>query len=159
LAAHPADRAAAGLAMVIPPLVNNFIGAFKNTALVLIIGLFDLLNTANTALTDAIGRASPPRPTSSPRRSISASASSCRATAKCSSAPSTGAIALAGAEGSMSNAAERIPAAAASTASIIEMQAVHKWYGEFHVLKDINLVVGGARRSSSAVRPVPENRR
>src|SRR5205823_7993197 len=41
------------LAMVIPPLVNNFIGAFKNTSLVLIIGLFDLLNTANTALTDA----------------------------------------------------------------------------------------------------------
>src|SRR6266513_1340532 len=41
------------LAMVIPPLVNNFIGAFKNTSLVLIIGLFDLLNTANTALTDS----------------------------------------------------------------------------------------------------------
>jgi general L-amino acid transport system permease protein len=40
------------LAMVIPPLVNNFIGAFKNTSLVLIIGLFDLLNTANAALTD-----------------------------------------------------------------------------------------------------------
>src|SRR5947209_15220694 len=40
------------LAMVIPPLVNNFIGAFKNTSLVLIIGLFDLLNTANTSLTD-----------------------------------------------------------------------------------------------------------
>lgn len=41
------------LSMVIPPLVNNFIGAFKNTSLVLIIGLFDLLNTANTALTDS----------------------------------------------------------------------------------------------------------
>ena len=41
------------LALVIPPLVNNFIGAFKNTSLVLIIGLFDLLNTANTSLTDA----------------------------------------------------------------------------------------------------------
>src|SRR5919198_3640992 len=40
------------LAMVIPPLVNNFIGTFKNTSLVLIIGLFDLLNTANAALTD-----------------------------------------------------------------------------------------------------------
>ena len=40
------------LAMVIPPLVNNFIGAFKNTSLVLIIGLFDLLNAANTSLTD-----------------------------------------------------------------------------------------------------------
>src|SRR6202049_4245385 len=42
----------------------------------------------------------------------------------------------------MSNAAERMPAAAVSAASMIEMQAVHKWYGEFHVLKDINLVVG-----------------
>src|SRR5712672_4111122 len=42
----------------------------------------------------------------------------------------------------MSNAADRMPAPVASTASIIEMQAVHKWYGEFHVLEDINLVVG-----------------
>src|SRR5437868_10690270 len=42
----------------------------------------------------------------------------------------------------MSNAAEAMPARAASPASMIEMQAVHKWYGEFHVLKDINLVVG-----------------
>src|ERR1700680_793815 len=40
------------LTLVIPPLVNNFIGAFKNTSLVIIIGLFDLLNTANTALSD-----------------------------------------------------------------------------------------------------------
>ena len=41
------------LAMVIPPLVNSFIGGFKNTSLVIIIGLFDLLGTANAALTDA----------------------------------------------------------------------------------------------------------
>src|SRR5437762_14185325 len=41
------------LALVIPPLVNNFIGAFKNTSLVLIIGLFDLLGDTNAALTDA----------------------------------------------------------------------------------------------------------
>jgi general L-amino acid transport system permease protein len=41
------------LAMIIPPLVNSFIGAFKNTSLVIIIGLFDLLGTANAALTDA----------------------------------------------------------------------------------------------------------
>jgi len=40
------------LAMVIPPLVNSFIGGFKNTSLVIIIGLFDLLNTANNALAD-----------------------------------------------------------------------------------------------------------
>src|ERR1700726_1288353 len=42
----------------------------------------------------------------------------------------------------MSNAAERMPVPAANTASMIEIQAVPKWYGEFHVLKDINLVVG-----------------
>ena len=41
----------------------------------------------------------------------------------------------------MSNAAEAMPVEALAQ-SIIEMQAVHKWYGEFHVLKDINLVVG-----------------
>ena len=41
------------LAMVIPPLVNSFIGGFKNTSLVIIIGLFDLVGAANAALTDA----------------------------------------------------------------------------------------------------------
>jgi general L-amino acid transport system permease protein len=41
------------LTMVIPPLVNSFIGGFKNTTLVIIIGLFDLLGAANAALTDA----------------------------------------------------------------------------------------------------------
>jgi general L-amino acid transport system permease protein len=41
------------LAMVIPPLVNTFIGIFKGTALVIIISLFDLLTTAETALSDA----------------------------------------------------------------------------------------------------------
>jgi general L-amino acid transport system permease protein len=40
------------LAMVIPPLVNTFIGLFKATALVIIISLFDLLTTAETALSD-----------------------------------------------------------------------------------------------------------
>ena len=41
----------------------------------------------------------------------------------------------------MSNAAEAMPVQAPAQ-SMIELQAVHKWYGEFHVLKDINLVVG-----------------
>jgi len=38
------------LRMSIPPLVNTFIGLFKDTSLVLIIGLFDLLTTVKVSL-------------------------------------------------------------------------------------------------------------
>jgi general L-amino acid transport system permease protein len=40
------------LRLVIPPLVNTCIGFFKDTTLVLIVGLFDLLNMGKIALTD-----------------------------------------------------------------------------------------------------------
>ena len=40
------------LKIAIPPLVNQFISMFKDTSLVIIIGLFDLLTTAKTALND-----------------------------------------------------------------------------------------------------------
>ena len=40
------------LRLVIPPLVNTFIGFFKDTSLVLIIGLFDLLYMGKVALSD-----------------------------------------------------------------------------------------------------------
>ena len=38
------------LRIVIPGIVNNFIGLFKDTTLVLIIGLFDLLGIVQAAL-------------------------------------------------------------------------------------------------------------
>lgn len=41
------------LRIVIPGIVNTFIGLFKDTSLVLIIGLFDLLGIAKTVITDA----------------------------------------------------------------------------------------------------------
>lgn len=40
------------LRISIPPLVNTFIGFFKDTSLVLIIGLFDLLSTIKISLTE-----------------------------------------------------------------------------------------------------------
>jgi general L-amino acid transport system permease protein len=40
------------LRITIPPMVNTFIGGFKDTSLVLIIGLFDLLMTTRTAFQD-----------------------------------------------------------------------------------------------------------
>jgi general L-amino acid transport system permease protein len=40
------------LKLVIPPLVNTFIGFFKDTSLVLIIGIFDLLKSGLTAIVD-----------------------------------------------------------------------------------------------------------
>jgi general L-amino acid transport system permease protein len=41
------------LALVIPPLVNTFIGMFKDTSLVIIVSLFDLLGATGFALSDA----------------------------------------------------------------------------------------------------------
>jgi general L-amino acid transport system permease protein len=41
------------LRIVIPGIVNTLIGLFKDTTLVLIIGLFDLLGIVQAALTDA----------------------------------------------------------------------------------------------------------
>jgi general L-amino acid transport system permease protein len=40
------------LRLVIPPMVNLFIGVFKDTSLVVIIGIFDLLNAAKTSLVE-----------------------------------------------------------------------------------------------------------
>lgn len=45
------------LRLVIPPIVNQFISCFKDTSLVIIIGLYDLLTTAKTALSDPSWRA------------------------------------------------------------------------------------------------------
>ena len=43
--------------VVIPPLINTFIGFFKDTSLVLIIGIFDLLTSGKVAVTDPIWQA------------------------------------------------------------------------------------------------------
>ena len=45
------------LRISIPPIVNSFIAVFKDTSLVLIIGLFDLMNATKNAIQDAEWRA------------------------------------------------------------------------------------------------------
>ncbi len=45
------------LRLVIPPLVNTFIGFFKDTSLVLIIGIFDLLTAGKIAVAEPIWQA------------------------------------------------------------------------------------------------------
>jgi general L-amino acid transport system permease protein len=45
------------LRISIPPIVNSFIAVFKDTSLVLIIGLYDLMNTTKTAIQNAEWRA------------------------------------------------------------------------------------------------------
>jgi general L-amino acid transport system permease protein len=45
------------LRLVIPPLVNTFIGFFKDTSLVLIIGIFDLLTSGKVAVAEPIWQA------------------------------------------------------------------------------------------------------
>ncbi|MDR3517300.1 MAG: amino acid ABC transporter permease [Azospirillaceae bacterium] len=44
------------LVLVIPPLVNTFIDFFKDTSLVVIIGLFDLMSSTKASLSDAAWR-------------------------------------------------------------------------------------------------------
>src|SRR5438445_3131262 len=72
-----------------------------------------------------------------PPRSISPSAFSCRVTARCLSASS-----IRGGGGDMTDTATETRAGQ----PIIELRHVDKWYGEFHVLTDINLEVRRGER-------------
>lgn len=44
------------LRLVIPPMVNTFIGFFKDTSLVVIVGMFDLLGSVRSAASDPVWR-------------------------------------------------------------------------------------------------------
>ena len=69
------------LRLVIPPLVNTFIGFFKDTSLVLIIGMFDLLYMGKVALSDPPWQGFSTEVYLCWRSSTSRSASPCRNTA------------------------------------------------------------------------------
>ncbi len=130
------------LAMVIPPLVNTFIGAFKNTSLVIIIGLFDLLGTANAALTDANWQGFYVEAYVVHRGDLLELlllhvALQPDARARVQQGP-----AALGRRGQMTDSAVGTRVGE----PIIELRHVDKWYGEFHALKDINLEVKKGER-------------
>src|SRR5262249_32944561 len=89
------------------------------------------------------GAASTGKPTSSSASSIGASVSSCRNIASISKPISTRAGAALRRGFPMSNAVE---ARAVADKPMIELRNVHKWYGEFHVLRDVNLQVDKGER-------------
>ena len=116
---------------------------FKDTTLVLIVGIFDLLGRCGGFADPnwATPKTAPPA-MRSPRWSFGRSASACRAIRGTSR---TGYVARQGAtEGDRRWHDERVA---------IEHLGLNKWYGDFHVLRDINLEVaqGRAHRHLRAV--------
>ena len=103
------------LRISVPPLVNTFIALFKDTSLVLIIGLFDLLSTIKISLTEPAWNGFGIEAYVFASLVYFAFCARCRATARASSA---------------------------DEAPMIEMLKVNKWFGAFHALKDVDLNVG-----------------
>ncbi len=130
------------LKIVIPPLVGIFISLFKDTSLVVIIGIFDLTQAAKAAVSDA-GAASARNPTCSSRSSTSSSATRSRATAcRWNASWIRGSIVNLRTGGALVPPQEPPP----MSEPIIRLQNVNKWYGQFHVLKDLNLDVAPGER-------------
>ena len=137
------------LRLVIPPLVNTFIGFFKDTSLVLIIGLFDLLTMGKVALERSALAELLHRGLHHARpRSTSRSASPCRDTAAGWSGNLPRPHAADG-DPAMSQAAtaDFLPQLADTNAPpAIVLDKVNKWYGALHVLRDISLTIAEKER-------------
>ena len=133
------------LRLVIPPLVNTFIGFFKDTSLVLIIGIFDLLTAGKAALSDPrlaglLRRGLPLRGA----RSTSSSASPCRDTARAGARAEPPPPTLRRTHEQPWPNAAAVHSRRADRPSLLDK--VNKWYGAFHVLRDIVLNVAAAER-------------
>ncbi len=61
-------------------------------------------------------------------------------------------------ETNISEAPKNAVESSAGDEDLIQLIDMHKWYGDFHVLKNINLNVKRASGSSFAGPPVPVNR-
>ena len=131
------------LRITMPNIVNTFIGLFKDTTLVFIVGIFDFLRTIEVARVDPKWAA----PTTTRHRLRLRRALLLRLllwhVALCATRSKRGWRApIGGRGGGDGRACRTISARRASARQVaVEMAGLHKWYGEFHVLRDINLKV------------------
>ena len=134
------------LRVTLPNIVNTFIGLFKDTTLVFVVGIFDFLRTIEAARADPKWAAPNMTATgyafaalfyfvccygmSRYARRVEARLAACRAAIRDCDGRARG------------------PGKCASPPSevAVEVVGLHKWYGEFHVLRDINLKVARGER-------------
>lgn len=143
LAGAAAHHPAAGLKISIPGIVNVFIGLFKDTTLVSFVSLMDPLRGVTAIVrADIDWKAAYWEPISSspPSSSSPAGMTATRSISKPGSRPII-------AEVPMTQAAMKI-----SDDVAIHISGMNKWYGTFHVLRDVNLTVqrGEAHRDLRA---------
>ena len=143
------------LKLMIPNIVGSFIGLFKDTTLVAIIGLYDLLGMIEAVSQDPkwIGLHSEPLMAAALMYFVG-----CFAMSRYSmhlENPWPGRPALSAREGSTQEKERGMSAATEDTVAlqsnisdqvVIELTDVNKWFGDFHVLKDINLSVSAGER-------------
>ena len=134
------------LRLVIPPLVNTFIGFFKDTSLVLIIGIFDLLTTGKVASAEPAWQGSANEiyiVLGAIYFAFCFAMSQIQPRAGARIQPRPQPLSQCQSKHPMSHAA---PAPQAATDAAIVLDQVNKWYGSMHVLRDVSLTVGERER-------------
>ena len=138
------------LKITIPNIVNTYIGLFKDTTLVFIVGIFDFLRTIEVSRIDPKW-ATPVTSTTGYAVAAMFYLIFCYAMSRYARAMearlATGRQTLEVAANERSDRRARPQAdAQLNTPVAVEIVGMNKWYGEFHVLRDINLKVMGGER-------------
>ena len=128
------------LTMVIPGIVNNFVGLFMDTTLVSIVGMTDFLDAMNNAFKDPVWSGPTIMATGYAFAGMFYFAfcyGMTRYSAYRRAQPR---------EGTQAMTASRAVGEVAPSDAAIEFVGVHKWYGTFHALRNINLTVRRGER-------------
>lgn len=137
------------LKISIPGIVGTFIGMFKDTTLVVFVGLFDPLKAMSDTVAAPIspGKASIGSRSSLSAPSSSSSALACPVTPCIWNASSSATIAkeTAMSEPHFDRKIDRSHMAVSDEVAI-QITNMNKWYGQFHVLRDINMTVHRGER-------------